>query len=638
MMRLLFSLASLIAFVSTSAFVFAQANLIENPGFERSTRSDNVWTGISATGIITAPTEEANVLQAEGKIGKQSMPISVSAGDLNNDGLNDIAVMDGQGYFRVHFNIGTKQVPKFGQSEFCSLLINPTALKLPAIEIEDPKDKRNPAPSPATANPGMSQAQVFSRDQIHALREIQRMNLVDISRSGKLDLLIGNYGGDVLLIPNSGSAQIPDFRTPPTYESALLQKGFERWGNVFAPYAVDWDKDNKMDLLIGEGSYSANSIHIFPGKGVGRPSLEPNDRSVLAYGMGLEQLSPCVVDYNGDGNNDLLVAERSGKVALYLGKGGPFKPGEPVSFSSFITIDGANPTLPSNTPKPDPGTSLDPLDAIKATNLLNADGACTIASADYNGDGLFDLVFGKRSGRVAIAMNQGTATQPRFKAPVDVKVEVNQKPLLSPSGWDVDFGYGRGNYGGYIAVVKNEPAANSDSASQPPPEGAHYLEAGYIKLEHKVMPQPIPPKPAEDDPRFIKTPNVFTISQKLKNPLKVGKTYVLSFKVKGAQFNNASANLNYLGVKKVGTGKIISKGERGDAKKDNQQMRENKVESALYSASPTWLDVKKEFTVKFDKEELADVTDTTSALLSFVFQLTPGSGIVQFDDIKLVEK
>lgn len=642
-MRPLFSLPSLIAFVSTPAFVFAQTNLIQNPGFERSMRSANVWTGISASGIIEAPTEEANVLGADGKIGKQIMPISVSAGDLNNDGLNDIAVMDGQGYLRVHFNIGTAQGPKFGPAEFSSLLLNPTPLTLSKIETQDFEDKGKPTPTPkqtprpSTAKPGVPQPPVLSPDQIYAMRRIQRMNLVDISRTGKLDLLIGNYGGDVLLIPNSCSVKIPDFRNPATYESAVLQKGFERWGNVFAPYAVDWDKDNKMDLLIGEGSYSANSIHIFPGKGVGRPSLEPDDRSVLAYGMGLEQLSPCVVDYNGDGNNDLLVAERSGKVAVYLGKGGPFKPGEPISFNSFITIDGASPTLPPNTPKPDPGTSLSPLDAIKATNLLNTGGGCTIASADYNGDGLFDLVFGKRSGLVAIAINQGTATQPKFKAPVDVKVEHTQKPMFSPSGWDIDFGYGRGNFGGYIAVVKIDPATSSNSTSQPPPEGASYLEGGYTNLDHKVMPQPTVAKVAENDSRVIKSPNVFTFSQELK-PLKVGKTYILSFKVKGAQINNGRANLLYEGYKRLGSGDVISKGDRGDVKRDIREVREYKVEGATYSGGSNWVDVKKEFTVKFENKDLADISETQPAFLRFIFQLTPGSGIAQFDDIKLTEK
>jgi len=646
-MRPLFSSATLIAIFSAST-VFAQTNLIQNPSFERSTRTANVWAGISGSGIINAPTEEANVLGADGKIGQQTMPVSVSAGDLNGDGLNDIAIMDGQGFLRVHFNTGTKQEPKFGPAEFSALLLNPAPLKLSAIETEDPKekdkDKGRPTPTPratprpAALKPGVPQPPVLTPDQIYQLRRVQRINLADLSRSGKLDLLVGNYGGDVLLIPNSGGGNRPDFRTPATYESAVLQKGFERWGNVFAPYAVDWDKDNKVDLLIGEGSYSANSIHIFPGKGIGRPSLEPDDRSVLAYGMGLEQLSPCVVDYNGDGNNDLLVAERGGRVAVYLGKGGPFKPGEPIPFDSFITIDGAPQALPPNTPAPEPGSSLDPMDAIKATNLLNAGGGCTIDAADYNGDGLFDIVFGKRSGRVAIAINQGTATQPKFKAPVDVKVEDEEKPMLMPSGWDVDFGYGRGNYGGYITAVKNDPADSSGSSSVKPPEGASFLEAGYLKLDYKGMPQPTLAKPNEDDSKVIKIPNIFTFSQALTNPLKVGKTYVLSFKVKGAQINNGRANLVYSGLKKVGTGEVISKDERGAVKRDLKEIRENKVETATYTGGSNWVDVKKEFTVKFDEKELADIPETQGGFLRFVFQLTPGSGIAQFDDIKLMEK
>jgi hypothetical protein len=310
-------LASLIALLSTPVFVFAQTNLIKNAGFERSTRTANVWAGISGSGIINAPTEEARVLGANGEIGEQTMPVSVSAGDLNNDGLNDIAIMDGQGFLRVHFNTGTKQEPKFGPAEFSSLTLNPKPLRLTSEEIQLDKEEK-PKPTPR-ATPkqetaaginleGLSYEQGIQR--IYDARRVQRVNLANLSRTGKLDLLVGNYNGDVLLIPNSGAPNRPDFRTPATYESAILQKGPERWGNVFAPYAVDWDKDNKMDLLIGEGSYSANSIHIFPGKGIGRPSLEPDDRSVLAYGMGMEQLSPRPARRRARGPGCRLFGER----------------------------------------------------------------------------------------------------------------------------------------------------------------------------------------------------------------------------------------------------------------------------------------------------------------------------------------
>ena len=130
-MRPLFFSASLVAVLSIPALLAVEtANLIQNPSFERSMRSANVWAGISSSGVITAPTLDANVLGADGKVGQQTMPISVSAGDLNGDGLNDIAIMDGQGFLRVHFNTGTKQEPKFGPAEFSSLLLNPSFLNL----------------------------------------------------------------------------------------------------------------------------------------------------------------------------------------------------------------------------------------------------------------------------------------------------------------------------------------------------------------------------------------------------------------------------------------------------------------------------------------------------------------------------
>jgi hypothetical protein len=73
-------------------------------------------------------------------------------------------------------------------------------------------------------------------------------------------------------------------------------------------------------------------------------------------------------------------------------------------------------------------------------------------------------------------------------------------------------------------------------------------------------------------------------------------------------------------------------------KKDTRVVSENKVESASYTGGSNWVDVKKEFTVKFDEKELDTLTETNNAFIRFIFELTPGSGLVQFDDVKLTEK
>ena len=44
------------------------------------------------------------------------------------------------------------------------------------------------------------------------------------------------------------------------------------------------------------------------------------------------------------------------------------------------------------------------------------------------------------------------------------------------------------------------------------------------------------------------------------------------------------------------------------------------------------------YSVKFDNKDLADISEAHEAWLRFMVQLTPGSGIAQFDDVKLIEK
>jgi hypothetical protein len=210
--------------------------------------------------------------------------------------------------------------------------------------------------------------------------------------------------------------------------------------------------------------------------------------------------------------------------------------------------------------------------------------------------------------------------------------------LLVPSGWEIDFGYGRGNYGGFITVVKNDSAEPGTSTSEQPPEGNSYLEAGYLKMDYKSMPAPTLPDPNEDDPKLIRSPNIFRFYQDLTTQLKVGKTYILSFKVKGANMTNGIASVIYGAGKALGSGEIISRGDRGDVKRDIRNVNETKSETVTYAGGSKWVEVKKEFTVKFDNKDMSDVPETQKVLLRFIFQLTPGSGIAQFDDLKLIEK
>lgn len=612
----LFALHLISALAQTPPAPAAPKPVLGNPGFETGFRRDNLWDGVDTTGALAGERGALAVLTASGSIQETSMPVSVSIADMNGDQLPDIVAMDVLGYLRIYFNSGTKTEPKFTVGELASIFLSRI----------DPADPTLQGVRTKTARQG------------------QRIHLSDIARSGKKDLVIGNYLGEIMLLPNASGVR-PEFKQPTNFAQVLIptmKDSLKKWGNLFAPATWDWNRDGRDDLLLGEGSYSANSIHLLVNQGAAsKPVFDENNTSVLAYGMGLEQLTPCVVDYNGDGQMDLLVTERSGKVAVYLNTGKPWKPGVVLPFDSFIPVGGVKPA----------GATKDPLTAATAPGLLSVGGIATIATADMNGDGLFDLVFGKSNGKIAMSLNSGTKTEPKFAAPVEVKGDAGTPPFNSPSGWECDFGLDRGNFYGFVSVVKE-----ADDADAKPVEGKACLKAGYSPSPNKIMGVPTQFTPAFSswkaptgkDPLptteklVAAPPGYFEIKQTGSRPLKNNKTYAFSMKVKGSKVSEAAVGFQLNAEKELSAAKL----ERGDrnavTRKENKAV-ELKNEVIRFNPGAQWTEVKGEIPVKFSNKDLSSAAldgkdGTLTWTVSIQFNLTPGSGVLYIDDIKMIEK
>ncbi len=575
----------------------ALKNLVPNGGFESATRRENLWQGVDSAGYLTGERGQVVALTLSGAITDAPMPVSVSVADMNADGLLDILAMDVVGYLRVYFNSGSKEGPKFTYGELAGIFLTRTPKNDPTIGREYPSARLAP-----------------------------RIFASDMTKSGKKDLVVGNYLGEVLFVPNAGSAQNPDFRQPPNIAQLVIptmKDPNKRWGNIFAPCLWDWDKDGRDDLILGEGSYSANNIHLLLNQGsVARAAFDEQNRFVLAYGDGLEQLTPTVVDYNSDGAPDLLVAERSGKIAVYLNTGEEMKshsaPPE-IPFTSFIAGAGGNP--------------------------LSFGGICTVSTGDLNGDGLFDLVVGKSNGRIAMAFNNGSKAEPKFAIPVELKDPVGSTAFQIPSGWEFDHGIARGNFFSFLSIVKG-----TDDPRAQPTEGQSCLKAGYVPAQGKIMPAPsvytsaFPGFELGKEPIFAWTPETiltygparyFMLRQWDQFRLKANTSYVLSFKVKG-RINDGRAIIAWGGKKRLSDDKIVH-GERGSAEVKRNIIEEKVFETIRFTPTPIWMEVRKEFQVALKDKNLQDLKEMSHALFEISFSIPPG-GEAYFDDVKITEQ
>ncbi|RJP73426.1 MAG: T9SS C-terminal target domain-containing protein [Candidatus Zixiibacteriota bacterium] len=201
---------------------------------------------------------------------------------------------------------------------------------------------------------------------------------MDWDSDGDNDLLVGENNGQIRYYQNIGTAANPSLH----YVGPLQAGGVTLDVGLYSTvWTDDWDEDGLEDVIAG---CSDGYVKYYRNTGTaGNPVLAPAQNLTLATGGVLDVGSrscPNVADYDGDGIKDVAAGEINGKIYFYKNNGSNYNP----QLAAGVYLNTGNVQLKTMS-------------------------TCRISSADWDGDGDFDIVAGSWDTRLRLFKRTDTS-------------------------------------------------------------------------------------------------------------------------------------------------------------------------------------------------------------------------------------
>jgi len=224
-------------------------------------------------------------------------------------------------------------------------------------------------------------------------------NFVDIDKDGDLDIIAGEFLDRVSYFENIGSRSEPEYalgRFLRTGAGEVLHLDLEMlqvvvfdWNDDSNPDIFVGKEDGRVVLMLGTGRFSDGIPEFTP------PRYLSQEADSLKVGA---LTTPDSVDWDGDGDEDIIAGDTAGYINFVENLGGGANPvwAKPV----YLTANGEVIRIQAG----ENGSIQGPAEAKWGYTVLNV--------ADWDNDGLQDIVINSIWGKVEWFKNVGEAGKP----------------------------------------------------------------------------------------------------------------------------------------------------------------------------------------------------------------------------------
>lgn len=229
--------------------------------------------------------------------------------------------------------------------------------------------------------------------------------LADFDADGDLDLICGEFRDSFTYFENRGSKTSPQFAAGlplllPKSADKLLTMDLQ----MIVPTPIDWDGDGDTDLIVGDEDGRVALVEHTGHLEQGRPQFLPpvyfqQEADTLKCGA---LATPIGVDWDGDGDQDLVSGNTAGYIEWFENLSGPGVEAPKWAAPRRLSADDAVIRIQAGPS----GSIQGPAEAKW--------GYTTLSVADWDQDQLPDLVVNSIWGKVHWYQNLGPRTAPRL--------------------------------------------------------------------------------------------------------------------------------------------------------------------------------------------------------------------------------